>query len=43
VIAASGDTALQIVLVLSIVVPLVVVGIVGWIFLRAAKRDAGRD
>jgi hypothetical protein len=43
VIAATGDTALQIVILLSIVVPLVIVGIVGWIFLRAARRDPGMD
>ncbi len=43
VIAATGDTALQIMIVLSIVVPLVVVGIIGWIFLKAARRDAGTD
>jgi ABC-type spermidine/putrescine transport system permease subunit II len=38
----NGNAALAIILVLSIVVPLVILGVVCWIFLQAARRDAGR-
>jgi hypothetical protein len=43
VLATSGTVGLQVVLVLSIVVPLVLVGVIGWIFLKAARRDRGAD
>jgi uncharacterized paraquat-inducible protein A len=37
-LAGSGDSALQVVVVLSIVVPLAVLAILCWIFWRAARR-----
>jgi hypothetical protein len=37
-LAGSGDSALEVVVVLSIVVPLTVLAIVCWIFWRAARR-----
>ena len=37
-LASSGDSALEVVIVLSIVVPLTVLAIVCWIFWRAARR-----
>jgi len=40
-LAGSGDSALQVVVVLSIVVPLTVLAIVCWIFWRAARRADG--
>jgi len=38
VIAAGGSTALVVVLVLSVVVPLVLLAIVSWIFWRARNN-----
>jgi len=35
---ASGSGALGVVITLSIVVPLVVLGVVCWLFLRSARR-----
>jgi len=37
-LAGSGDSALEVVIVLSIVVPLTVLAVVCWIFWRAARR-----
>jgi hypothetical protein len=37
-LAGSGDSALEVVVLLSIVVPLTVLAIVCWIFWRAARR-----
>jgi heme/copper-type cytochrome/quinol oxidase subunit 2 len=37
-LAGSGNTALVVVLVLAIVVPLMVLAVVCWIFWRAARR-----
>jgi uncharacterized paraquat-inducible protein A len=39
VLAAAGDGAIEAVIMASIVVPLTVLGIVCWIFWKAAKRD----
>jgi hypothetical protein len=39
VIASTGDLALQIVLVAALVLSFVALGVLGWIFLRAARRD----
>ena len=41
-LGASGSSALAVVLVLSIVVPLTVLAVVCWVFWRAARRDAGQ-
>jgi hypothetical protein len=44
VLIASGNGALEAVIVLSIVVPLTVLAIVCWIFWRAARRgDSARS
>jgi hypothetical protein len=43
VLATSGDLALQIVIVLAMIVPLAILGVICWIFLKAARRDAERD
>jgi uncharacterized paraquat-inducible protein A len=37
-LAGSGDSALEVVIVLSIVVPLTLLAAVCWIFWRAARR-----
>ena len=37
-LANSGDTALAIIITLSIVVPLSILGLVIWLFFRAARR-----
>jgi hypothetical protein len=37
-LASSGDTALAIIITLSIVVPLAVLGLVIFLFFRAARR-----
>jgi uncharacterized paraquat-inducible protein A len=39
VLAFSGNSALAVVIALSIVVPLAVLGVVCWIFWKAAKAD----
>jgi len=42
-LAISGTTALDAVLTVSIVVPLVILGLVIWFFFRAAKREDERQ
>jgi heme/copper-type cytochrome/quinol oxidase subunit 2 len=44
VLADGGSTALVVIIVLSIVVPLTVLGVVVWVFWRSARRfDAEQE